>query len=407
LRGDWRGVLQPTMDFRIELRVILKVRTADGGGWKALFYSVNQGGSPIPVTSITLDGFALNFSVKQLQGSYEGKVTAGNSSIVGKWSQNGAGRRRLVFQRPAVAERITADGLERMLAADKGKPDGKIAEQLSGLELSERLSAARLSRCETGLSGPQAKQALLALADRAAFLDLPAGDIPVMAMPDAATQREMIAATLDYVLKTTHQLPNLFATRVTTSFEDNPWEKKSLHLTGKSGAIVLYRDGREVQQPRDFALLTAGLTTSGEFGPVMGTAILDAGQGNLKWSHWEQGKEGQEAVYRYAVDALHSHYEVQGWPAAYRGEIAVNSVNGTIFRLVFRADLEPNDALDRADMVVEFGPVELGNKTYICPLKGVASSQELESRWLNDVAFEQYHLFRGTARMLPGFNQDP
>jgi hypothetical protein len=69
IEGDWRGVLQPSMDSRMELRIILKVRRADGGGWKALFYSVNQGGSPIPVTSITLDGFAFNFSVKPLQGS--------------------------------------------------------------------------------------------------------------------------------------------------------------------------------------------------------------------------------------------------------------------------------------------------------------------------------------------------
>jgi hypothetical protein len=139
----------------------------------------------------------------------------------------------------------------------------------------------------------------------------------------------------------------------------------------------------------------------------MGTAILDAGQGNLKWSHWEQGNAGAEAVYRYAVDAHNSHYEVQGQPAAYRREIAIDPANGTIFRLVFRAELEPNEALDNAGMVVEFGPVELGNKTYICPLKGVAASRELESRWLNDVVFEQYHLFRRTARMLPGLKQEP
>jgi hypothetical protein len=63
------------------------------------------------------------------------------------------------------------------------------------------------------------------------------------------------------------------------------------------------------------------------------------------------------------------------WP-----RYAIDPAHGTIFRLVFRAELEPNDVLDRAGMVVEFGPVELGNKTYICPLKGVAASRELESR---------------------------
>jgi hypothetical protein len=74
----------------------------------------------------------------------------------------------------------------------------------------------------------------------------------------------------------------------------------------------------------------------------MGTAILDAGQGNLKWSHWQQGNAG--AACRLPERDRH------------------RSCERTIFRLVFRTELEPNEALDNAGMVVEFGPVDWGTR---------------------------------------------
>jgi hypothetical protein len=55
---------------------------------------------------------------------------------------------------PAVAARnITVEQLEQVLAAAHGKLDAKVAQQLSGLELTERLSAAKLSRWEADLPG--------------------------------------------------------------------------------------------------------------------------------------------------------------------------------------------------------------------------------------------------------------
>jgi hypothetical protein len=66
-----------------------------------------------------------------------------------------------------------------------------------------------------------------------------------------------------------------------------------------------------------------------------------------------------------------------------------------------------------ADISVEYGPVELGGKTYICPLKGVAlsnrmdltSSMQPDLMWLNDRVFENHHLFRSDVRIIPDFNE--
>ena len=58
------------------------------------------------------------------------------------------------FVLPAFgAKRVTVDELEQTLAAAHSLPDAEVAKQLSDLELSERLSTARLDRLETKVPG--------------------------------------------------------------------------------------------------------------------------------------------------------------------------------------------------------------------------------------------------------------
>jgi hypothetical protein len=217
----------------------------------------------------------------------------------------------------------------------------------------------------------------------------------------------MIMLCVDYVKKTIHQLPNLYATKVTTSFQHNLKDKKPLHRVSTESAIVRYRDGEEILSSSEFQTGTAGMTTAGEFGPILNAALLDSAQGDLTWSHWEQGAAVQEAVFRYTVIAGGSHCNVNGQLPGYHGEITVDPSNGTILRLVLRADPKPSLPLLRADFVIEYGPVQLGGKTYICPLKAVALSADAKLWWLNDIAFEQYHLYRATAQILAGSSQGP
>ena len=136
-------------------------------------------------------------------------------------------------------------------------------------------------------------------------------------------------------------------------------------LLGTSGT-VLYRDGEEnfrpTSDPSDssnlFSLRVPGLTTSGEFGPVLVTAILDAAQGNMVWTRWERGAAGLEAVFPYEVTAEQSHYMVEQRKSGYSGEIAIDPSSGTILRLVLKSDLQ-RGPMTLADMMVEYGPTEL------------------------------------------------
>src|ERR1019366_3917330 len=113
------------------------------------------------------------------------------------------------FALPAFsAKRITVEQLERALATGHGKPDVEIARQLSDLQLTERLSAAKLSQWKADSYGPETRQTLVALADASLFLDPPTSEIPVTPPPEFAEQRRIMARTIAYVAKTIPMLPN-------------------------------------------------------------------------------------------------------------------------------------------------------------------------------------------------------
>jgi hypothetical protein len=95
--------------------------------------------------------------------------------------------------KPAGPERITVARLEQSLAAAHGQTDAQVGQQLVGLELTERLSAAKFAQLTFALPGEKSKQGLLILADQAAFLtppDRPQQDV----QQDGSGRVELLAA---------------------------------------------------------------------------------------------------------------------------------------------------------------------------------------------------------------------
>ena len=335
---------------------------------------------------------------------------------------------------------VTVAELERTLAAAQGKSDAEVSRQLSGFELTQRLSTSHLARLQSTSPGVKTSQELSILADQSAFLSLPAAEIPAIATPDQATQRQIMGLVVNYVTTSAQRLPDFMATRATSSFEDRPaglFDSLPLNPVGNTTASVVYRDGKEVDtNARGKKTKGApGLSSWGEFGPILSTVLLDAAQSQLAWSHWEQVAGARRAVFRYAVPAEKSHYEVQfccrssqdeklHQYAAYHGEIAVDSASGAILRLTAIAELHPGDeeaeALVTASIAVEYGPVAIAGKSYICPVKSVAIAQRRQTdiivgpiaaqaaahapliTLLNNVDFERYHVFRSETRILTG-----
>jgi uncharacterized protein (TIGR03435 family) len=82
IAGTWQGTLHAGKD----LRIVVKITKADSG-YKAVFYSIDQGGAPLQATSITLQGTAVKMSLTAIGGKYEGKLGSDGKTITGDWSQ--------------------------------------------------------------------------------------------------------------------------------------------------------------------------------------------------------------------------------------------------------------------------------------------------------------------------------
>jgi VWFA-related protein len=357
-------------------------------------------------------------------------------------------------QTPAVIQRVTVEQLEHALSTIGSGSDADVERQLSSMELTERLSTARLATLEATLTGKKARQALVALADESVFLAPPAGEIPSAAPPDAATQRLIMSRTVGYVNKTIPKLPNFFADRTMVQYHEPPqkplqtWKtaagNQSLYLDQTFKAKMLFRDSKEVVKEETVkgTPLKSGerkLNTIGTFGPLLATVLVGAtaAGSDLTWSRWEQGPNGPSAVFHYRVphetplflvgfgylasdDRLVDYQQ----KAPFHGEFAVDPASGAILRLTVQADLKPALPLARSDVMVEYGPVLIGETSYICPLRSVSISRPRTvmtiHEWgenfkvyapfesiLSDMAYEKYHLFRPTARMLPGYTPAP
>jgi VWFA-related protein len=359
---------------------------------------------------------------------------------------------------PALADKsLSIEQMEETLFKLQGKPDGKVAGELEGMQVTERVSPARLARWESDFPGKRTQEQLMKLADMSAFLNPPASDVLRDPPPDMETQQHMVALAVEYVRISTVRLPNFYATRETTHFEDTlshrveysysgstamdahgtqtslptqtpgsgtTTEYRGLHSTGEFEMTVTYRDGHEVLNEdagkrNQEEEMVRGLTSSGEFGPILGKVISDVSHTGVSWLRWEEGNGEPAAVFHYEVPANQSHFKIginvegrqQAVFPAYKGEIKIDPATGQILRLSEEADPDPANAGLRAAIVIDYAPVKIGDQSYICPVRGVAFSMipvpggaDEAARPvqvnLNDVAFTHYHEFGSEARIV-------
>ncbi len=81
--GTWQGTLHAGQD----LRIVTKISKADAGGYKAVFYSIDQGGQPISIDKVAVDGSSITMTVNLIGGKYEGKLSGDGNTIAGTWTQ--------------------------------------------------------------------------------------------------------------------------------------------------------------------------------------------------------------------------------------------------------------------------------------------------------------------------------
>jgi len=278
---------------------------------------------------------------------------------------------------------------------------------------------------------------------------------------------QTLATAAGYIQNLRPRLPNFSAVRTTTRFEiatreqmhveedslqmmqmttaklgyrelgQGPKPFTNLFFVATTEAPITYRDGGEVASPelvskKRTRLDPQSFVSSGEFGSILSTIDRDAFQGRIAWHHWERGTNGLLAVFRYSVPQADSHFAISssdgsipGMPPrtvhpGYHGEIAISPADGVIFRIVVLADSDKTDPDVAYALIVEYGPVEIGGKSYNCPIHAVALSTLRDPvdkgaplttgalrRFINDITFSQYHVFRSESRILPDYQNAP
>ncbi len=186
-------------------------------------------------------------------------------------------------------------------------------------------------------------------------------------------------------------------------------ENQSYRLTGKNTETITYRNGEEEMAFRNGKAVVAppenapkrppqsGISNWGVFGPLPEIVANDISAGKTDWGHWEQTGKSTLAVFRYSVPQDLSNYNLEyccftsgkepagdegkeDWNVyetlpPYHGEIAIDPESGAILRLTIQTDIPADQPIYRADILVEYGPVELGGKEYFLPARSVTISQ--------------------------------
>jgi hypothetical protein len=264
----------------------------------------------------------------------------------------------------------------------------------------------------------------------------------------------MIEAARTYVAKTLPQLPDLSAVRTTDRYDDRPQVVKQGGWPVRAGLHRISTATQEISvfQERTNASNTAASTrgqeqsvliSGGEFGSTLSMILTDSVKGKVNWSHWEQAAAGPVAVFHYSVPGSASHFEIiNSLPRqaslegtsnprvgsnagsgievttnirsntstfitrpGYHGSLWVDPATGSVLRTTIEADPKGSSEFKRAAILVEYGPVQIGESQFICPVRSLALSMAVSganldpltrmpgdapTEWLNESQFTGY-----------------
>lgn len=367
----------------------------------------------------------------------------------------------LLAAAPAGALPISVKQLERKIASLR-ETDAAAARDLGVLQLTERLNWARFKKLEKELPGQQSREVLLGIADASQFLPPPRDEDAMQGPPTRTEQQHLLAQARAYVRSVLPQRPNFVAERHILRFQDRgaDYQVQSFTPAGdgtheppllpvaRQTDTVRYVDGQETQseeaKSNGFASrIQSSLDTTGTFGAILGTILADTAHSRARWVRWEDSPDGTLAVFRFDVPTKSSHYEVNYCcvssdefthvdpatgvfheSAGYRAEIAVEPKTGVIVRLALDAPMSEFTPLRRVAVLVEYAPMTIAGKSYICPVHSVTITsapvaprvhmwsvgEMVDLRRVNvvtDTRFTGYKRFAGEMRIVTDRPQGP
>ena len=324
-----------------------------------------------------------------------------------------------------AAKKITVQELKQTLISlqQAKKGDEEVSLRLKEVELSEELTQGAINDLAQYLPGPLSGEQINILQGRSAILAPPASDLPAAPAPDLAAQKAILGKAVDYVTKVYMQNPHLSADKTTSRFQDgvenirtnsgmtnnmpnigHAWDLPNMYMRFLGTHTEQVESDKGVEKPiivkNKVPWGQNGQISEGGLGPVLSIILEEAAAGGkLNWLRWETVNGKQTAVFSFSVDKKKSHYEVNyccfpvtsdtgrygyegveanlqyvtDWKpfktvVGYRGEFFIDPDSGTVVRIVTQAALKPTDFVHQEDMRIDYGPVSVGDKTYVMPV---------------------------------------
>jgi hypothetical protein len=325
------------------------------------------------------------------------------------------------------AKKVTVAELREMLASmhKESKDDEAVAAALKQVQMSEELDRNAMNNLGEYVPGQLATEQLYVLEARSAMFAPPASsDIPTAAAPDAASQKTILDKAETYATKTYDQLPALTANKTIRRFQDNaevatpaagnpkdttvvnPWQfvryinVASTDVSSEHGVEKLPADKDKTPWGKNnmIAIQQPDASLSQVFQEAKGG-------GTINWLRWETvgGKQlavfsfdvpkkkshlalniccfpnsGQSLVARVASDNLSQDetvYHNYKTVVPYRGELFIDPESGTVVRMITIAGLKSSDVVHQQDTRIDYGPMTVGDKTLIVPVKAFINTE--------------------------------
>jgi hypothetical protein len=323
--------------------------------------------------------------------------------------------------------RAVRDGNRRELG------DEPLAKELRKISLDLRLDNRTTEELESEAPGPKSIAELERLRELTRDLPLPAV-LPWFASPPIPTMdelREVLSAARRKTIAYTDNLPDFLCTEMVRRYQvaagrgSSPLGNWALEDT--LTVQLTYFDhheeykltamnGRKTMRTYEEV---GGAFSRGEFGSMTYFVFAAASQAAFKWSNWTTLRKRPTYVLSYQIDIRNSHYRLvagqsgRGSDAATVGEhglVYIDRETKDVMRVEGEADTIPNDFLLRAaSRSLDYGPDEVGGRTYLLPLRAVVRMTPRFSprRVRNEVEFTAYRKFTGESTISFGDGSAP
>lgn len=300
--------------------------------------------------------------------------------------------------------------------------DGKIARELKGIKLTDKLDQKTVESLEAQGAGPKTIKALEELRDETANIkssgsanDLSSSMTPEFKQPptpDSAAQKKILDAMRNYANTYTQNLPNYLCVQVTARYKSFDGGQ-NYRFEDKIAAKVSYNDGQEKYKvylvngkmaDTDMEKL-GGARSSGEFGSLMKSLFAEKSQTQFGWEKWARLGPNVVAVFNYSIDSAHSDFMLdydngaERTITAYKGLIYADEDTGVIRRITIEAvDVPAGFPIRESNWILNYGDQKIGDNTHILPLSAfvtMVGPNNVHTK--NDETFKLYQKFNADA----------